>query len=232
MRFLYLSIDLFSIAGPFLLSFDKRVAFYTRWKPLFLSIFLMMLVFIPWDILKTAKGVWGFNPKYLCGIYFFNLPIEECLFFVCIPYACIFIYECLNHYVKIDFFKKFYKPLLITFSFFLLITGLLNISRWYPSVTFPYSAILLFVMLYILNANYLSRFFFAYLITLIPFLFVNGILTGSFISEPIVWYSSKEILNIRIGTIPIEDTIYNLGMLSTVIIPYEYFKLKFKISKS
>ncbi|MFN6039186.1 MAG: lycopene cyclase domain-containing protein, partial [Bacteroidota bacterium] len=107
MKFLYLSIDAFTLLGPLILSFDKRVAFYKKWKPLFLAISIMMIIFIPWDILKTDHGVWGFNQDYICGIYFFNLPIEECLFFVCIPYACIFIYECLNYYLKKDLLLKY-----------------------------------------------------------------------------------------------------------------------------
>lgn len=37
---------------------------------------------------------------------------------------------------------------------------------------------------------------------------VNGILTGSGLPSPIVNYNSDAILNIRIGTIPIEDAVY------------------------
>ena len=226
MKYLYLFIDLFSLAGPLLLSFDRKVAFYKKWKALFLSILIMMIIFIPWDIFKTAKGVWGFNPKYLSGIYFFNLPIEECLFFVCIPYACVFIYECLNAYIKTDLLFRFHRPFLSVFSLVLIGLGFLNSSKWYPAVTFPYAGIFLLIMLYLLRSVYLSRFFLAYSITLIPFLIVNGILTGTLIAEPVVWYSSEEILNVRIGTIPIEDTIYNLAMLCSVIIPYEFIKGK------
>lgn len=39
----------------------------------------------------------------------------------------------------------------------------------------------------------------------------NGLLTGSFITEPIVWYNDAEKLGIRVETILIEDSIY--GML-------------------
>ena len=229
MKFLYLYLDIFSLAGPLFLSFDKRVAFYKKWKSLLFSILFMMFIFLPWDIFKTYKGVWGFNPDYLCGLYFFNLPLEECLFFVCIPYACIFIYECLNTYIKIDVLLKIHRPLLIILSFILIAVGFFSFPKLYPVVTFPYAASLMLLMLFVFKSTYLSRFFLAYLFTLIPFLLVNGILTGSLIDEPIVWYSSNHILNVRIGTIPVEDTIYNLGMLSTVIIPYEFLKKKFKI---
>ncbi len=227
MKFLYLALDLFSLLGPLALSFDKRVAFHKRWKALFPAIFVMILIFIPWDILKTAKGVWGFNPDYILGIYFFNLPLEECLFFICIPYACVFIYECLNSYVKRDVLQAIHRPLLIFLALFLLLLGFTFHSRWYPAFTFPYAAALLLLMLFVFRVPYLSRFFLAYLVTLLPFLLVNGILTGSLLPAPVVWYSSEQILNIRIITIPIEDTIYNLGMLATTVLGYEYFKKRF-----
>lgn len=227
MKSLYLFIDLFSLLGPLLLSFDKKVAFFRYWKALFPAILIMMIIFIPWDIAKTARGVWGFNEDYILGIYIGNLPLEEWLFFICIPYACIFIYECLNAYIKKDLLQSFYKPLLTVLSFFLIIVGILNYEKWYPAITFPYAGVLILVLLYGFKSGYLSRFFLAYLVTLIPFLVVNGILTGSFIDEQVVWYNPEEIFNIRIGTIPVEDTIYNLGMLTTVITWYEFFKCRF-----
>ena len=62
--------------------------------------------------------------------------------------------------------------------------------------------------------------------TLIPFFVVNGVLTGSLIEDQVVWYNNAENLNIRIGTIPIEDTIYSLGMLLTVFVLLDYFESK------
>lgn len=227
MKSLYLFIDLFSLLGPLVLSFDKKVAFYKNWKALFPAIAIMMLVFIPWDVVKTAKEVWGFNEDYLLGITIINLPLEEWLFFICIPYACIFIYECLNAYIKTDLLAKVHKPLLTILAIVLIATGLVNYVKWYPATAFPYAGVLLLLMLYVVKSPYMSRFFLAYLVTLIPFLLVNGMLTGSWIAEPIVWYNSEEIFNIRIGTIPVEDTIYNLGMLGTVVVVYEYFKSVF-----
>ena len=91
MKYLYLLIDGLTIIGPLLLSFDKKVAFYKDLKPLFLSLFVMMLVFVPWDVAFTEYQIWGFNEQYLSGIYIFNLPIEELLFFIVVP-SCLLLF--------------------------------------------------------------------------------------------------------------------------------------------
>jgi len=42
-------------------------------------------IFIAWDALAIAGGVWSYNPKYITGWAIGGMPIEEILFFVVIP---------------------------------------------------------------------------------------------------------------------------------------------------
>jgi hypothetical protein len=157
-----------------------------------------MLLFIPWDIWKTVRGVWGFNPDYIEGVWLWELPLEEWLFFICIPYACVFIYECLIAYFPRDIFKTTYRAVLTLLAVFLIAIGLLNYHKWYAAITFPLTGFMLLSLLYYFKSPWLSRFLAAYLVSLIPFLLVNGVLTGSFLAEPVVWYNPDEIFNIRI----------------------------------
>ena len=106
---LYLYLNIFTILFPLLLSFDRKVTFYKNWPYLWPAIILNAALFIIWDELFTQAGIWGFNEEYLVGIYLFNLPLEEVLFFITVPYACVFIYECLNAYITKDLLQPYAK---------------------------------------------------------------------------------------------------------------------------
>ena len=70
-----------------------------------------------------------------------------------------------------------------------------------------------------------------YLVCFIPFITVNGILTGSLTEKPIVWYNEDQIIGWRIGTIPIEDSVYNMLLVVLVTFFTTYFQSKKTSSK-
>lgn len=72
--------------------------------------------------------------------------------------------------------------------------------------------------------QHLQRFYIAFLIILIPFFIVNGILTGTGLEEPVVWYNNAENLGIRLGTIPVEDIGYAFTLLFGNVLLIERFK--------
>ena len=210
---LYFILLTASVGVPFLLSFDKRLRFYKKWKYVLPSITAVALVYIVFDILLTANGVWGFNPKYLSGIYFYNLPIEECLFFVAIPYASLFL-----HYSVIEYFPKLKVPgkaaRIITLA---LITVSVAIIAFNYSNQYTLYILLKFIVVLLLSffdrKNTINTFYITFLVILVPFVIVNGILTGSFIDEEVIWYNNDENLGIRFFTIPVEDFAYAFSMI-------------------
>ena len=107
MKGLYLLLDALVFLGPLTRSFEPRIAYYKKWKRMLLSTFLTMLIMIPWDIMFTQEGYWGFNPDYLVDIYIANLPIEEVLFFIVVPFASYFIYEVMQLFFPIKSTSKF-----------------------------------------------------------------------------------------------------------------------------
>ncbi len=229
-HYLYLFIDFISILFPFAFSFYPKANFSKKWKFLIPAIFAGAIPFLIWDSWFTHLGVWGFNSTYLTGIYFFNLPIEEVLFFFCIPYACLFTYEAMNYFSK----QNWIKPLATNFITDALIFGLLTIGtvhydRWYTSVTFFATAIFLILLRRVWMVSYLGKFYFAFLFILIPFFLVNSVLTGSGLPDPVVWYNENENLGIRLGTIPVEDTVYGMLLLLINVSVFEYFSTKNRI---
>ena len=61
-------------------------------KPALLAILITCIPFLAWDVVATYIGHWSFNPAFITGFYIYNLPIEEVLFFVVIPFSCLTIW--------------------------------------------------------------------------------------------------------------------------------------------
>ncbi|NMH86451.1 lycopene cyclase domain-containing protein [Flavivirga algicola] len=226
MNYLYLLLNLGSISIPFLFSFHPKLNFFKRWKPLFVGISISMLLFIPWDIIFTMNGIWGFNNDYFLGFKLFSLPIEEWLFFICIPYACTF-----THYALLYYFPnlKLSQPRTKTISYLLvlllLVFSIYNSSKWYTLINFLLAAILISIVIK-KSPNLLSSFYLTFLVMLIPFFIVNGVLTGSFIRNEVVWYNNLENLNIRLFTIPIEDAVYAFSLILLNLFIMHYLESK------
>lgn len=220
MKATYLLINFLTVLFPVILSFDKRVRFYRNWKYIFPGLFITGLLFLFWDYLFTVYGVWSFNPDYVIGIYILDLPLEEILFFVTVPFACIFIYECLNYYIRKDLLKRI--SLIISYSLMIMSAFLViaYYDRVYTLITFGLLAGVLIIAEFVVKSSFLSRFYLAYLVSLIPFYIVNGILT----SIPVVMYNDAENMGFRAGTIPFEDHFYSMSMLLINILLFEYFR--------
>lgn len=223
-KYYYLLINIFTIAVPIIRGFEPKIKFFSRWKGLILGVISAGIPFIIWDILFTEHHIWGFNQRYLSGIKLINLPVEEWLFFITVPIACIFIYEVLIYFIKKDILKTISYPfsylLAITFLFF----GFFHNDLWYTGTTLIAAGFFMLLVLILIKPKFLGRFYLGYMVSFIPFLFVNGILTGSFIPEEIVWYNNAENLSIRIFTIPIEDSVYMLLLLLINTTVYEWWK--------
>jgi lycopene cyclase domain-containing protein len=221
---LYLSINLFAFIIPFLASFQKKAPFYKKWKYAIPALVVTAIVFIVWDELYTHEGIWGFNPKYILGVYVGSLPVEEILFFICIPYASVFTYFALNHLVEKDHLFPHQELISSVLIIVLLISGIYNIDKLYTGVTFVALALLMAFQMLKLRPRYMGRFYFAFAVLLLPFFIVNGLLTGSFIDEEVVWYNPQHMLGMRIGTVPLEDIFYGLLLILMNIVIMEWLE--------
>ncbi|MBL6447997.1 lycopene cyclase domain-containing protein [Fulvivirga sp. 29W222] len=225
-HYLYLLLNSLAIAVPLAFSFYPRANFSKKWQYLMPAIAVPGTIFILWDVYFTKWGIWGFNETYLTGVDIANLPVEEWLFFICIPYACVFTYFSFKYLFKHDYLGKYASSItwaLIVMSFLI---AVINVDRAYTSATFFALCAFLLVHVFILKSAYLGRFYFSFIFILIPFFLINGILTGSFIEDQVVWYNNSENLGIRMGTIPVEDTFYGMLLLLMNVTLFEELENK------
>ena len=114
---LYLVINLASISVPLLFSFHPRIQFHKEWKYAIPAILLAAIPYLIWDEIFTRAGIWGFNPTYIGDLALGELPLEEVLFFICIPYACLFTYFVLSKLTAWSLHESWNKGVTICLSF-------------------------------------------------------------------------------------------------------------------
>jgi len=220
----YLLLMLGSIFFPLILSFDRKVAYWRSWKYLWAPLLFISIPYILWDIAFTSLGIWDFNDLYLTGFHMANLPIEEISFFFVIPFACIFIYECVVAYgldrwlgsLSLYVMKAFWVLALLVIIFFW--------GHHYSGAAALTVLTSIPVLLLFHNLQSRRQMATAMLISYVPFFLVNSILTGSVTQTPIVRYNMEENLGFRIGSIPADDFLYQTGMLLGMYLIYHFFK--------
>lgn len=220
MKFTYLLINLATISIPLLRSFEHRINFYKKWKYFLPANLITAFFFLVWDYFKTTYGVWEFNDQYIIGIKFFGLPFEEILFFFTIPYACTFIYESVLLFIKKRWLPSFIKTIVVALSLAAIITAPFFLHKSYTFSVLFIGGIMYMIAAFTLSLDILDRFMITYAISIVPMLFVNGLLTAL----PVVIYNNTQNLGYRVGTIPVEDFVYSAMLLLMNIGLYEWYK--------
>ena len=232
-HYTYFLILAASLAGPLLLSFDKKVAYYKKWKYLFPAMLLPALFFLVWDELKTRAGVWSFSDEYIAGAKLLSLPIEEVLFFFIVPYCCVFIYECIVCYFPAVKQKNRGRSVLMMMGVLFLIAAVFSYGKAYTFYTSLFNALfigMLFLFQKWFKGFNATAFLLSYLVMVIPFLIVNGLLTGI----PVLLYNDAENLGFRIfsflpwpmNNIPVEDIFYGMLLILMNVALFELLRNK------
>lgn len=213
MQWLYSVLLAGSLAVPLALSFDRSLQFRKQWRFVFPAIAIVALFYILFDVLFTRLGIWGFNPLYHFNLNLLGLPIEEWLFFVVIPFACVFLHEALMFcYPLIRVGQTITRVITVALITISLIFVIFNKDRTYTLYSFCLLAVSLFWSIFDRRET-IRSFYFTFPVMLFPFVVVNGFLTGSFARMEVVWYNSREILEVRFLTIPVEDFGYSFSLV-------------------
>lgn len=184
-----------------------------------LSISLVAIPFILTDQFAT-DWFWWFNKRYISGYMLGEIPLEEVMFFFCIPWACLLVWQCLQEVpnktknlnvfgigIKVFLFVLSSYAVLYQLWYTAIVSALCFLATWY----FSWKKIPLNQILFVIISILLTAVFNMYLT-----------------ARPVVLYNSSTITNIRVGTIPIEDFLYGLLLLGSVIFLYEKMKVVLK----
>ncbi|MBN2127128.1 MAG: lycopene cyclase domain-containing protein, partial [Candidatus Diapherotrites archaeon] len=96
----YLLINILIISFPLIALFYPKISYYKKIPSVLISIIVVGIPFILWDSFFTLKGIWAFSSEHISGIYFLGIPVEEALFFVTVPFSCLFVFESINTFLK------------------------------------------------------------------------------------------------------------------------------------
>lgn len=223
-NFTYLFVILGLFALPLLFILKKEVKYFTKLKYLLPAIIFTGIIFIIWDLRFEKLGIWGFNPEYIIGFYILNLPFEEWLFFFIAPLCCVFIYEILKIKLPgIEIPNIFLAVSLVLLVIFALLAYFAR-DKLYTFFTF---FLLTIYFGYTVFRNrfkkYYTKFYLTYLISLVPFLISNIILT----TLPVVEYNDQYTLGMEFLNMPVENFGYFFLLLLMNITIYEYLRAHF-----
>ncbi len=222
MKFEYLLFNLIVIAGPLAYSFEKTINFRQYWREAFGGILGSLAVYVLWDSAVTNRH-WYFNAPYMLDFRLLKLPLEEWLFFVTVPYACLFVREVLTLVVKNQTIRGL--EWVRAGMFALLPIGILvfQSGKEYTGLVLIAFGAIAFLDRQLRTHTLLQTRTYVFLASVIGFTFVfNMYLTA----RPLLIYAANYQLDFRIITIPIEDFGYGLTHIALCNILYEYLKLR------
>lgn len=223
MAYTYSLVLFFTVIICFVASFDKRLRFDRHFGAFIKAAVLVAIPFIAWDVWFTAKGVWWFNTDYTLGIVIAGLPLEEWLFFICIPFSCVFTYYCLDKFYKMEWLSGFNNLIVFVTVIVCSVVALLHYDKIYTLVTAIATILTLIYLHFIVRAKWIGKASFVFTVLMLGFFPVNGVLTGFGLESPIVNYNPNNFLGIRMITIPIEDAVY--GYTQFLLVLYFFKKL-------
>jgi lycopene cyclase domain-containing protein len=224
----YLIFNLLVISGPLILASMRRFYFLDRWPYALPAIGAAAIPYLIWDALVTGRH-WMFSETYTLNIRLANLPLEEWLFFLTVPFACLFTWEMITKYLPdrhtdtgrtVRYLSLLFPAAGLIFFYY---------GREYSGLVMFFLTLVIYLdKVLATNLVYQKRFYW-YLLMIVVFTFMfNGYLTA----RPVVLYNEAYLMGLRLITIPIEDFGYGTSLLVLCTVLYESLKQKFVLKWS
>lgn len=222
MNYTYLLINLALLFLPVLLFSIRQLNFTDNSKFIILAVLISVFAFsIPTEFMTQLKVI-VFNPPYLSGMTLWQLPVEELLLLFLLPLSGIAVYLFLNHRFPDNGPEKYslaFSNIMLGVCIAMLYFGH---QKLYTLFTFSILFVFILYIEYVNSIRFMYRFYRAFLVTLIPFYIVYGVL----VNLPVLQYNSAETLNFNQFNIPFETPFYFMGMLLLSVYLFEFFKLR------
>jgi lycopene cyclase domain-containing protein len=214
----YLLFNLAVVFFPLVLSVWPPTDFRPFFRPALLACVIVAIPYVIWDAL-VAGAHWDFNPKYVLGIELAGLPVEEILFFITVPFACLYTWIILLE----GEIGPVRPGLRLTYPLWF---ATLPVGGWALSLGQGYTGLMLISLgtaaaldLVLRTYLVLKPRFWALLGVVVMFtLIFNGYLTA----RPVVVYGEQYQIGFRVITIPIEDFGYGTGLVYAVLVVFAF----------
>ncbi|HEY6736388.1 MAG TPA: lycopene cyclase domain-containing protein [Candidatus Saccharimonadia bacterium] len=211
-HWVYAAIDLGAAATALAVALWRRQQWLQHWRRSLAVVGLVGLAFAAWDVTVTRLGHWSFNDAYVTGWHLAGLPVEEVSFFVAIPLVCLAVWEACVRAGRFATHGWYYSLALPVVSAVALVTTFPH--RGY-SLAAGGAALGVAVWVYAGRRWLPAGPWLAYQLVMFGiFLVANSVLTGL----PVVVYNPHTFSGLRLGTIPVEDCLYNFALTNAVVL--------------
>ena len=226
MAFTYALVLFFTVIICFIASFDRRIQFNREFSAFLKAAVCVAIPFVAWDIWFTAHGVWWFDTQYTLGITLAGLPLEEWLFFICIPFSCVFTYVCFEKFFNLSGWTALNNLIVFATVVGCCVIALLHHDKMYTLITAIVTLATVLYLHFVAQVDWIGKASMVFTVLMLGFFPVNGVLTGTGIPSPIVNYNPEEFMGIRMLTIPVEDAVYGYTQFLLVLHFFFYFQKK------
>ncbi|MBB6501355.1 lycopene cyclase domain-containing protein [Pedobacter cryoconitis] len=224
MNYTYLLINLAFLLIPVLLFSVRQLNFTEQSKFIILAVLINVFVFsVPTEFLTQLKVI-AFNPSYMTGMTLWQLPVEELLLSLVLPLCGVSVYLFLNLRFPDNGPEKY--SLAVSNMMIGVCIAMLYFGHQKLYTLFTFSILIVFIVYieYVNKLRFMYRFYRAFLVSLIPFYILYGVL----VNLPCLSFNKIQTLNFNQLNIPFETPFYFMSMLLLSIYLFELFKSRAK----
>ncbi|GAB1463503.1 lycopene cyclase domain-containing protein [Pedobacter sp.] len=222
MKFVFLALALAPLLLPLIFQVNKKIYSNGSFKPAVGAALISAIIFSVIAVLQHWFQVTSYKTGLNLGISIKEVPVELYILNFSFAFAALSIYQYLNVKFPNNNLQRYSLALsnlllglCVAFLFF-------AYTKWYTLFTFATLLVVLFLIEYVGKLRFMYKAYRAFLVSLVPFYVVYGIV---FWSELFV-VAPSQLSGMHIAKIPIETHFVVLAMLLLAIYMFEFFKSK------